>query len=106
MLSIEDLWGNTYNKNITLLAIVSWNQSVNEIWTYIDVYINNTIYVEPPEEEDDGPVIDLTPWMISLAIAVMLIVSILTLVGLLKSFMGDKGGIDIGNLKKKEGDDG
>jgi len=104
MLTIEDIWGNQYNENITLLAIVSWNQSVNEIWTYIDVYINNTIYVEPPEDPDDGPVIDLTPLLISFAIAVMLIISILTLVGLVKSFAGEKGGIDIRDMMDEEAD--
>jgi hypothetical protein len=90
VLTIEDIWGNRYNENITLLAIVSWNQSVNEIWTYIDVYINNTVYIEPEPEEDTGPVIDLTPWIISIGIAVMIIISILTLLNLAKVFIVER----------------
>jgi len=75
MLDIEDIWGNRYQINITLLAIVSWNQSVNEIWTYLDVYINNTIYVEPDPVEQGGPVLDMVPWLISIAIAIIFIVT-------------------------------
>ncbi|MGA1848780.1 MAG: PKD domain-containing protein [Thermoplasmatota archaeon] len=75
ILDIEDIWGNRYQVNITLLAIVSWNQTVNEIWTYVDVYINNTVYVEPEVEDDGGPMVDIVPWIISIAIAVVFIVS-------------------------------
>jgi hypothetical protein len=105
MLSIEDIWGNRYNENITLLAIVSWNQSINEIWTYIDVYINNTKYIDPEVEEDKGPVIDLTPWIISITIAVMLILSILTLIGLIKVFIRE-GKDDEDDEEKDKGRDG
>ncbi|MGA1872665.1 MAG: PKD domain-containing protein [Thermoplasmatota archaeon] len=93
-LIVEDIWGNEYRENITLLAIVSWNQSVNEIWTYIDVYINNTVYVEPEPEGDEGPVVDLTPWVISISIAVTLLITFLTFWSVIKGFSSRRSSLD------------
>jgi len=85
-LIIEDIWGNELHLNITLLAIISWNQTINEIWTYIDVYINNTEYVEPEVDKDEGSGIDLTPWVISIAIALTLLITFLTFWSVFKGF--------------------
>jgi hypothetical protein len=98
LLDIEDVWGNKHQVNITLLAIISWNQTVNEIWTYVDVYINNTVYVEPEIEEDEGPLVDIVPWLLSVGIAVVFIVSFTVIFRIVKDQISisrrtrDKGG--------------
>ncbi|MFW3147161.1 MAG: PKD domain-containing protein [Thermoplasmatota archaeon] len=87
-LDIKDIWGNQFNSNLTLLVIVSWNQTVNEIETILHEYVNNTVFVEPQVEEDDGPLIDLWPLVLILGITAVLLLGLYEGLILLRYKMG------------------
>ena len=68
-LGVEDIWGNREEKSLRFLVVNGWNRSLNEIPTYEDIHINNT--VENPDAQPRKEIFDpVSVSLITLAVII------------------------------------